>query len=103
MNARHVHGDDGMGDLAWPAPDRAADPRHAVELLRDLLVSAVDDPITLVTLAPMTNTALLQMCIRDRLCLDAGPVACTYAVRSPRRRAGGGAFGHGLQCSKRER
>jgi len=59
MNARHVHGDDGMGDLAWPAPDRAADPRHAVELLRDLLVSAVDDPITLVTLAPMTNIALL--------------------------------------------
>lgn len=66
-DARHVHGDDGMGDLGWPAPARAADPRHAVELLRDLLTEAAtraangdsDARITLVTLAPMTNIALL--------------------------------------------
>jgi len=68
MDARHVHGDDGMGDLGWAPPPGAADPRHAVELLRDLLVAAgaraeaTGDPgelITLVTLAPMTNIALL--------------------------------------------
>jgi len=64
--ARHVHGDDGMGDLDHPAlglpvPTAGADPRHAVELLRDLLLAAAkaDDPVTLVTLGPMTNAALL--------------------------------------------
>jgi inosine-uridine nucleoside N-ribohydrolase len=61
VDARHVHGDDGMGDLDWPASERNADPRHAVELLRDVLLeaAAADDPVTLVPLAPMTNIALL--------------------------------------------
>ncbi len=61
VDARHVHGEDGMGDLGWPASTRAPDPRHAVELLRDVLLEAVerDDPVTLVPLAPMTNVALL--------------------------------------------
>ncbi len=63
-DARHVHGMDGMGDLGWPRPDRAPDPRHAVELLRDLLVAAGrsgrdEERITLVPLAPLTNIALL--------------------------------------------
>lgn len=59
--ARHVHGEDGMGDLGLPAPVRDADPRHAVELLRDVLVGAAADgrPVTLVPLAPLTNVALL--------------------------------------------
>jgi pyrimidine-specific ribonucleoside hydrolase len=64
--ARHVHGDDGMGDLdhaalGLPVPTAAADRRHAVELLRDVLLAAAeaDDPLTLVTLGPMTNAALL--------------------------------------------
>jgi pyrimidine-specific ribonucleoside hydrolase len=62
-DARHVHGDDGMADLGWPAPDRTPDRRHAVELLRDLLVEAASggpaDRVTLVPLAPLTNIALL--------------------------------------------
>jgi pyrimidine-specific ribonucleoside hydrolase len=39
----------------------AADPRHAVELLRDVLVEAAasERPVTLVPLAPLTNVALL--------------------------------------------
>jgi pyrimidine-specific ribonucleoside hydrolase len=59
--ARHVHGDDGMGDLGLPPPAGAADPRHAVQLLRDVLLEAARDgaPVTLVTLAPLTNVALL--------------------------------------------
>jgi len=56
--ARHVHGEDGLGDLHWPAPPTRADPRDAVELLRDELLAA-EQPITLVTLAPLTNIALL--------------------------------------------
>ena len=62
-DARHVHGDDGMADLGWPASERHLDGRHAVELLRDLLGEASeagpDGRITLVTLAPLTNIALL--------------------------------------------
>ncbi len=58
VDARHVHGDDGMGDLDWPGSTRSPDPRHAVELLRDVLLASAE-PITLVPLAPMTNIALL--------------------------------------------
>jgi inosine-uridine nucleoside N-ribohydrolase len=62
-DARHVHGEDGMGDLDWPKSSRSADSRHAVELLRDLLTQAAaqgeDGRITLVPLAPLTNIALL--------------------------------------------
>ncbi|WP_270886237.1 nucleoside hydrolase [Pedococcus sp. 5OH_020] len=62
-DARHVHGLDGMGDLDWPRSTRRADPRHAVEVLRDVLLEAAlgraDDRVTLVPLAPLTNIALL--------------------------------------------
>jgi pyrimidine-specific ribonucleoside hydrolase len=62
-HARHVHGHDGMADLGWPSSDRHPDGRHAVELLRDLLVAAAETGpagrITLVPLAPLTNIALL--------------------------------------------
>jgi pyrimidine-specific ribonucleoside hydrolase len=62
-HARHVHGHDGMADLEWPASQRRPDRRHAVELLADLLSQAAtggpEDRVTLVTLAPLTNIALL--------------------------------------------
>lgn len=59
--APHVHGKDGLGDLDWPKSSRTPDPRHAVELLRDVLLEAADsgELITLIPLAPMTNIALL--------------------------------------------
>ncbi len=61
VDARHVHGDDGMADLGWPAPQGAVDPRHAVDLLRETIdaAAAQGTPVTLVPLAPMTNIALL--------------------------------------------
>ncbi|MGI8717078.1 MAG: nucleoside hydrolase [Lapillicoccus sp.] len=64
VDARHVHGEDGMGDLAWPRSGRSPDPRHAVELLRDVLLAAAssgdpDERVTLVPLGPLTNIALL--------------------------------------------
>ena len=60
-DARHVHGSDGMGDLGWPRSPHAADDRHAVELLRDVLRAAAEsgERVTLVPLAPLTNIALL--------------------------------------------
>jgi len=59
--ARHVHGEDGMADLWLPAARRRADPRHAVELLRDVLLAAAvaGERVTLIPLAPLTNIALL--------------------------------------------
>ena len=61
VDARHVHGDDGMGDLGWPRSPRTADERHAVELLRDVLrdAAARGEKVTVVPLAPLTNIALL--------------------------------------------
>jgi pyrimidine-specific ribonucleoside hydrolase len=64
--ARHVHGQDGLGDLdhdalRLPPATVAADRRHAVELLRDVLLDAArtGEPVTLVPTAPLTNVALL--------------------------------------------
>jgi pyrimidine-specific ribonucleoside hydrolase len=62
--ASHVHGSDGLGELsadadfAQPQSTRSADPRHALDLLRDLLLAS-PDPVTIVALAPQTNLALL--------------------------------------------
>lgn len=58
MHARHVHGEDGMGDLGWVHTTREPDPRHAVELLRETLETSTEQ-VTLVPTAPMTNIALL--------------------------------------------
>lgn len=64
--ARHVHGEDGLGDLdhaalGLPPVTASPDPRHAIELLRDVLLdaAATGELITLVPMAPQTNIALL--------------------------------------------
>lgn len=57
-DARSVHGADGMGDLGLPASARRPVGAHAVELLRSEILAA-PAPVTLVTLAPLTNIALL--------------------------------------------
>ena len=61
VDARHVHGDDGMADLGMPAPTLRLDPRPALDLLRDTIdtAAAAGDRVTVVPLAPMTNLALL--------------------------------------------
>ena len=56
LYAEHIHGKDGMGDLALPESKRAIDPRSAVDLMRDL-VEARPNEITLVPVAPLTNIA----------------------------------------------
>ena len=53
-----LHGQDGMGDLGLPAPQRGTVDIHAVDLLQHSLTKA-DAPLTLICLAPLTNIAML--------------------------------------------
>ncbi|MBO7938094.1 nucleoside hydrolase [Streptomyces antibioticus] len=58
-SARHVHGEDGMGDIpGLPAPARAAADVDAVTLLRREILAS-PHPVTLIPTAPLTNVALL--------------------------------------------
>jgi len=56
--ARHVHGQDGMGDLGLPAPTRQPVDVDAVTLLRREILAS-PRPVTLIPTAPLTNIALL--------------------------------------------
>ncbi len=61
--ASYVHGTNGVADLDLAAygevsSGRGIDPRHAIELLREVLLEA-STPVTIVALAPLTNLALL--------------------------------------------
>ncbi|MFF7178212.1 nucleoside hydrolase [Streptomyces sp. NPDC008121] len=56
--ARHVHGQDGMGDLRLPAPTRRPVDVDAVTLLRREILAS-PRPVTLIPTAPLTNIALL--------------------------------------------
>ncbi len=57
-SARHVHGEDGMGDIGLPAPTRTAADVDAVTLLRREILAS-PHPVTLIPTAPLTNIALL--------------------------------------------
>lgn len=57
-SARHVHGEDGMGDIGLPAPTRAPADVDAVTLLRREILAS-PRPVTLIPTAPLTNIALL--------------------------------------------
>lgn len=59
QHAAEIHGADGLADLALPASPRTPRPGHAVEWLRRTLVES-DEPVTLISLAPLTNIALLM-------------------------------------------
>jgi len=55
-----VHGADGQGNTALPPPDLQEDPRRATEFIIDTAASRPGE-ITLVTLGPLTNLALLLL------------------------------------------
>ncbi len=58
--AERIHGQDGLGGVKMPEPIGMVVPEHAVQFLRERLVSS-SRPITLVSLAPLTNIAILFM------------------------------------------
>jgi inosine-uridine nucleoside N-ribohydrolase len=55
-HAPDIHGESGMDGPHIPEPDIKPDPRHAVDLLIELLLSS-DGDITLVPTGPLTNIA----------------------------------------------
>jgi inosine-uridine nucleoside N-ribohydrolase len=57
VTAEAVHGEDGLGGRKLPAPKKALDPRHAVDVIIDI-VSLSPGEITLVPVGPLTNVAL---------------------------------------------
>ncbi len=50
-----VHGRDGLGDLEWSEPRTPLDPRHATEVIYE---AALEGPLTLVAIGPLTNLAV---------------------------------------------
>jgi purine nucleosidase/pyrimidine-specific ribonucleoside hydrolase len=56
--AEKVHGDSAMDGADLGEPDVALDPRHAVDLMADVMREA-PAPVTLVPTGPLTNVALL--------------------------------------------
>lgn len=58
QHATAIHGTDGLADLALPVSTRTPEPGHAVELLRRTLADSIG-PITIISLAPLTNIAML--------------------------------------------
>jgi pyrimidine-specific ribonucleoside hydrolase len=60
MRADGAHGTDGLGGYAasFPASKATVDPRDAVTLMVDVLTAA-EEPVTIVPIGPLTNVALL--------------------------------------------
>ncbi len=58
QHAAAIHGSDGLADLGLPTSARTPEPVHAVELLRRTLATS-EEPLTIISLAPLTNIALL--------------------------------------------
>jgi pyrimidine-specific ribonucleoside hydrolase len=56
--AGHVHGSAGLGGVELPPSPAGLDPRPAVVALADLLLSS-PEPVTVASIGPMTNLALL--------------------------------------------
>lgn len=53
-----VHGQNGLGDIKLPEPERDAETKHAVNYIVDTIRSAPDKSITLAAIGPLTNIAL---------------------------------------------
>jgi pyrimidine-specific ribonucleoside hydrolase len=61
---RGPHGPDGLAGILLPAPSRHPSPLHAIELMHQL-ITASPEPVSLVTLGPKTNVAMLLIVYPD--------------------------------------
>jgi inosine-uridine nucleoside N-ribohydrolase len=58
------HGSDGLAGIQLPHPSRHPSPLHAIELMRQLIMDS-PEPLSLVTLGPKTNVAMLLITYPD--------------------------------------
>ncbi len=58
MNAPSVHGESGLDGPALPEPDRELSSLRAPELMAKVIAES-EEPVTIVSTGPMTNTAIL--------------------------------------------
>jgi purine nucleosidase len=68
--AGEIHGDSGLDGPVLPEPTLELDPRHAAQLIVDMVMAAEPGEITLVPTGPLTNIALalrLEPAIVDRV------------------------------------
>ena len=72
-----VHGHDGFGGIDWPEPSREAQGSDAPSWLRDTIASS-PSPVTLITLAPLTNIA--QLLQRHPEALSTTPLVTTVVT-----------------------
>ncbi len=80
------HGRDGMGDMNYPAPQRAPESQHAVEAIIDTVKA--NPGIVMVTLAPLTNVALAisrapEIAANVSRCIVMGGAACAVGNVTP--------------------
>ncbi|MBK9944672.1 MAG: nucleoside hydrolase [Kouleothrix sp.] len=85
-HATFFHGEDGMGNMRYPAPQAAAAPGHAVDALVETIKA--NPGIILVTLGPMTNVALAvarapEIVANVERCVVMGGAACTVGNITP--------------------
>lgn len=85
--AEWFHGEDGMGNMHYPAPDQAAEAEHAVQELINRFRSAKGE-IDLITLGPLTNIATALSIEPDfaqwvRHCYIMGGAAATLGNVTP--------------------
>ncbi|TMR09550.1 nucleoside hydrolase [Nonomuraea turkmeniaca] len=64
--AEWIHGANALGGPDLPPPTVEADPRPAIELIRDT-VDATDEDVTIVATGPLTNVAMFVRTYPDRL------------------------------------
>ena len=57
-HAGHVHGESGLGGVDTPASTIDLDPRHAVEVIVETVMTHEPGTVTLVPVGPLTNIAL---------------------------------------------
>ena len=86
IHADWFHGRDGLGDMNYPAPKRAAEDKHGVDALIDTIRASPG--IVLVTLGPLTNVALAVAKAPDIVanvsrCVVMGGAACTVGNVTP--------------------
>src|SRR6266481_9068333 len=64
VTAEAIHGENGLGGVALPAPKIGLDRRHAVQVIHDL-IDAHPGQVTLVPVGPLTNIAMSLLLYPD--------------------------------------